>query len=140
MPPPAGYRLLPHTADLRLQAWAPTREECFAQAVRGLAAAFVTVTETAEHRDVPLDLAATRDEDLLVALLEEALYTVEVEGLVPVAARLRAVDGVRLAGSFDAVPVAGVRLVGSVPKAVSRGDLRVSHGAAGWECLVTVDV
>ena len=28
---------MPHTADLRIQAWGRTREDCIAEAVRGLA-------------------------------------------------------------------------------------------------------
>jgi hypothetical protein len=35
-----GYRTLPHTADLRIEAWAPTREACLAEGVAGLVATF----------------------------------------------------------------------------------------------------
>ena len=38
-----GHRTVPHTADLRIEAWAPTREECLAEAVRGLVDSFAVV-------------------------------------------------------------------------------------------------
>lgn len=136
----AGHRLLPHTADLRLEAWAATREDCFDQAVRALAEAFAEPATGAPRREVPVLLLADDDDALLAALLEEAVYAVEVLGLVPVAATLTAADDAGLAGWFTAVPVGSVELVGSVPKAVSRGDLEVTKDADGWRCLVTVDV
>jgi SHS2 domain-containing protein len=39
----AGHRTVPHTADLRIEAWAATREECLAEAVRGLVGSFAAV-------------------------------------------------------------------------------------------------
>ena len=38
-----GHRTVPHTADLRIEAWAPTREECMAEAARGLVGSFAAV-------------------------------------------------------------------------------------------------
>lgn len=139
-PAESGHRLLPHTADLRLEAWATTREGCFDQAVRALAESFVEPATTAPRREVPVLLLGDRDDALLAALLEEVIYTVEVLGLVPLTATLTPADDAGLAGWFDAVPVSAVELVGSVPKAVSRGDLEVATSDAGWRCRVTVDV
>ena len=50
-----GHRTVPHTADLRVEAWAPTREACLAEAVRGLVDRFAVVAaartrHTAERR------------------------------------------------------------------------------------------
>src|SRR6266542_3957545 len=36
--PASGYRMLPHTADVVVEAWAPTKPACLAKAVRGLVA------------------------------------------------------------------------------------------------------
>ncbi len=35
-----GHRNVPHTADLRIEAWGPTREDCIAEALRGLVESF----------------------------------------------------------------------------------------------------
>jgi SHS2 domain-containing protein len=38
-----GHRKALHPADLRIEAWGPTREECIAEAVRGLVDSFAIV-------------------------------------------------------------------------------------------------
>lgn len=45
MGPSSGYRLVAHTADVRVEAWASTREECVSQAVKGMVASFAQVAE-----------------------------------------------------------------------------------------------
>jgi protein archease len=35
-----GHRAVAHTVDVRVEAWAPNRETCMAEAVLGTAAAF----------------------------------------------------------------------------------------------------
>lgn len=135
-----GYRGVPHTADLRVEAWAPTREECLAQAVRGVCASFLDLAGAAgagRRRDV--EVRADRDEDLLVALLEEVVYRLDTEGEVPVAVELTPVEGgVRAvlwmadAGSFP--------VTGAAPKAVTLHETAMTGGPDGWICSVTLDV
>jgi len=137
---PAGHRLLPHTADVRLSAWGPTREACLDQAVRALAEVFVEVPAGVATARVPVRLPPAFDAELLVALLEEVLFVVDVRGLVPVAARVEVgPDGLR--GWFAAVGLGGLEQVGSVPKAIARSDLEFGRDDAGtWRAVVTVDV
>ena len=40
-----GYRTVPHTADLRIEAWAESRDECVAEALRGLIASFADISD-----------------------------------------------------------------------------------------------
>jgi SHS2 domain-containing protein len=51
-----GYRLLPHTADVVVQAWAPTRAACLAEAVRGLVAVFADTAGVVASRSVAFTL------------------------------------------------------------------------------------
>ena len=44
-----GHRKVLHPADLRIEAWGPTREECIAEAVRGLVGSFAVVAGRAPH-------------------------------------------------------------------------------------------
>lgn len=37
----SGHRSVPHTADLRIEAWAPTRDGCIRQAVLGTVESFL---------------------------------------------------------------------------------------------------
>jgi SHS2 domain-containing protein len=138
---PRGHRLLPHTADVRLEAWGPTREDCLAEAVRALAASFVEWTGTPTTSPLAVDLpAAPSDADLLVALLEEVIYAVDVLGVVPIDAHL-APDGGAITGTFDAAALAALVAVGSAPKAITRHGLWFGQDDDGaWRCSVTVDV
>ena len=63
----SGHRAEPHTADLRIEAWAPTRDGCIRQAVLGTVESFLETSgvrpqHTCQHR-----LTGDRDDDLLVA-------------------------------------------------------------------------
>ncbi|HEX6444419.1 MAG TPA: archease [Streptosporangiales bacterium] len=134
-----GHRALPHTADLRIEAWAPTREACIGEAVAGLAEAFVSVPDGVPVSRVRAELAADTGEDALVAVLDEAIYLTDTSDAVAVRADLTATaGGVRV--TFDTVPLDRVELVGAVPKAVTLHRLRLTEDAGGWTCSVVVDV
>ena len=44
-----GHRTVPHTADLRIEAWGPAREGCIAEVVRGLVDSFAVVAGRTPH-------------------------------------------------------------------------------------------
>ena len=137
----AGHRRLPHTADSRLEAWGRTREQCFSEVVRALAESFVDPPSAPHTSELPVALAPGTDEELLVALLEEAVFAVDVLGLVPLTARLSRQDDGGLSGWFDAVALVDAPQTGSGPKAVTRHGLSVGRDDDGtWRCVVTVDV
>ncbi len=137
--PPAGHRARPHTADAVVEAWGRTRAECLEQAVAGLVAGFVGPAD-AEPEPAALEIEAEDDEELVVLLLEEVLYRIEVHGVVPVAATLDDTP-TGVAGSFLVVPVSAAREVGAVPKAVSRSGLSLRpREDGGWWCRATIDV
>ena len=134
-----GHRGVPHTADLRVEAWAPTREECLAQAVRAVCESFLDLTGAVGVRWRDVIVRTDRDEDVLAALLEEILYRLDTEGEVPVEVEpVLVADGlcVRLRmADIDSLP-----LTGAVPKAVTLHELRFGPGPEGWTCAVTLDV
>jgi ribonuclease Z len=136
----AGHRLMPHTADVALAAWAPTKEECVAQAIYALMSSFVEYDQAAaEPRDsVGVAVDRTSDDDMLVSVLDEVIYQVEVHARVPVDVSFDPSDpcGVRL----ETVPLDAVRIVGAIPKAVSLHELRFGRVDGGWRCHVTIDV
>ena len=135
-----GHRALPHTADLRIEAWAGTREDCVAEAVSGLVDSFAEIPAGHPGRAADVVLPAGTGEDLLVAALDEVIYRMDADGELPVSARLRpAGDGTVLAMTL--VPVAAAEIVGAVPKAVSLHRLSCARDGSGrWSATVTVDV
>lgn len=134
-----GHRSVPHTADVRVEAWSDTRESCLAQTVLGMVDSFAWVppgqpvsTEEFRAEDGP-------DTDLLVAVLEEVIFIVDTTGRVPVAVTV-ADNGDDLLVRLDLVAVGRAEQVGAVPKAVSLHELRIGPDGGGWRAAVTLDV
>ncbi len=136
-----GHRTVPHTADLRVEAWGPTREACLAEAVLGLVDSFAVVSAARPRHTAERCLVASSDEDLLVAVIEEVIYRLDADGEIPVTAAVRpGPEG----GAVLTLPLADVNeaeITGAVPKAASLYDLRCAADAKGrWSCGITIDV
>jgi SHS2 domain-containing protein len=138
--PERGYRLLPHTADVIISAWAPTDTACVDEAVRALIAVFAEVPDIAPRQPVPFTCEPASNGELLVRVLEEVIYLLEVRDLVAVQAVMERTAAGSLAGYLNAVPVAAVNLVGPAPKAITRHGLFFGPEGDRWGCAVTVDV
>jgi SHS2 domain-containing protein len=135
----SGHRTVPHTADARIEAWAPTRERCIVEAVRGAVESFADTSACTETSMRECHISGERDEDLLVAVLDEVVYRLDTAGEIPVGLDVDPADsGVQV--RFVMADVECVRPVGAVPKAVSLHELRLARGGAGWTCSVTLDV
>ena len=135
----SGHRTVPHTADLRIEAWAPTRDGCIRQAVLGTIASFLDTSSARAQRIRRRRLTADRDDDLLVAVLDEVIFLLDTSGEAPVDVHLQDVDG-GIDVEFTMVDASALPQVGAVPKAVSLNELRLSDGQHGWRCSVTLDV
>jgi SHS2 domain-containing protein len=136
----AGHRTVSHTADVIIEAWAPTREVCLAQAVRALVDTFADTSPVSVTRPLPLRIPAGEDTELLVAVLEEVVYLVDVLAVVPVDVVLHAVDGGGLGGCLDVASLAEVNIVGPAPKGIARSELAIERGDGLWRCRAIVDV
>ncbi|WP_116245361.1 archease [Nocardiopsis sp. FIRDI 009] len=135
----AGHRATAHTADLRVEAWAPTREECVAHAVAAVVESVVGADPPPATTTVERDLAGETDADLLAAAIDEVVYLLETRGLLPSATEVRATP-TGLRARFAMVDADALEPVGAIPKAVSLHRLRCERGPEGWWCTVTVDV
>jgi SHS2 domain-containing protein len=130
---------VPHTADLCIEAWGRTREECIAEALCGVLGSFTDTATAAAGITRECEVAAETDERLLAAVIEEVIYRMEAAGELPAGIEVTAAGrGVRL--RFTMVSSDAVAQVGAVPKAVSMHGLRLTHEAHGWACRVTLDV
>jgi len=135
-----GSRLVPHTADCILEAWGPDRASCLEEAVGGLVGVFAGTSDAAATTVLPVSLEPAPDPDILVALLEEVIYTAEVFGKVPVRVHLTETEEGGIAGDMEVVDGTQVPLIGPVPKAVSYHGLEFTGTAGDWRCHVVVDV
>ncbi|KZS62521.1 MAG: archease [Mycobacterium pseudokansasii] len=135
----SGHRSVPHTADLRIEAWAPTRNGCIRQAVLGTVESFLDTSSATAQQTRRRRITANRDDDLLVAALEEVIYLLETTGQAPADLRLSEADG-GVDMTLEMIDAGAVAQVGAVPKAVSLNDLCLVRDEHGWQCSVTLDV
>ena len=138
--PAAGYRLLPHTADAVVEAWAPTRETCVAEAVRGLVAVFAETAGVVASRSVTVTLGPAADDELLLRLLEEVIYLVEVGEMVTVDVQVALAPDGRASGRLEVARLRPSMVIGPTPKGVAWHELAFAPERTGWLCRFTVDV
>jgi SHS2 domain-containing protein len=137
----SGHRALPHTADVRIEAWGPSRERCLAEAVLGLVECFADITGVHPTAVAHVEMDENSDDELLTALLDEVVYRLEVHGQVPVDVEAEAnEDDGGLAVRLAVTDLDAVEITGAPPKGVSWHQLHVGPDAYGWSCAVTVDV
>ncbi len=135
----SGHRAVPHTADIRIEAWGPTQEECLAEAVAALVGAFADTSHARAQRTVEADLSADTDEDALLEVLDEVIYLLDTEGSVPLGIEIeRRAGGLRV--RMPMASVLELHLIGAIPKAVSLHGLHFSSDDRRWSCTATIDV
>ncbi len=136
-----GHRSVPHTADLRIEAWGPTREDCIAEAVRGLVESFADISQTAHQRAIKRHLDADSDADLLADAVEEVIYHLDTDGTIPAGVEASRADDGGIDLTLRVVDAAAAQIVGAAPKAASLSGLTCAPDASGrWLCAVTIDV
>jgi SHS2 domain-containing protein len=137
---PTGHRSLSRTGSVLIEAWAPTRSGCFAEAVRALVDRFADTTSVVVTQSTPLRIEAGSDTELLATLLEEVVFLREVFGLLPAGVVVdEALDG-GLGGTLDLAPLDGIKIVGPAPRAVCREELEFAWDGELWACRARVQV
>lgn len=135
-----GHRVLPHTADVRIEAWGPDFAACVAEAVLALVGVFADTAGAPGGTPTTVRFEGEVDDEVLLEALNEVIYRLDVDGAVPVGVHL-AGDGRRLEGEFDMVPLDRVEAIGPEPKAIARSDLEVTTATDGTVAArLTVDV
>ncbi|SCF13283.1 SHS2 domain-containing protein [Micromonospora viridifaciens] len=138
--PARGHRNIPHTADVRIEAWAPDREGCVAEAVAALVDTFVDVAGAGPAGETEFRVPPGADPDLLVGVLDEVIFRLDTEAVLPLATEVRPADDGGLVVRWRTTGTDEVELVGAVPKAVSLHELCFGPDRDGWACAVTLDV
>jgi SHS2 domain-containing protein len=122
-----------------LEAWGPDLPACCEEAVAALASVYLdTGGDEVDRRS--LRLAPAADEDVLVDVLDEVIFTLDTADGVPVGAEIRAVDDGGLEVDLILADPATVAPTGAVPKAVSLSELSVRAERGCVRCRFLVDV
>lgn len=135
------YRLLEHTADMGIEAWADTLDALFIAAARGLQEIlFGQACSTEGHEPLKVELQAGDEEELLVAWLGEILFMVEQRNFCPAFFVIEEIGRQGLKGSVvgryqqeDCRPLREV-------KAVTYHLLRVLRQDNRWQARVYLDL
>lgn len=138
-----GHAVREHTADVLIEAWAPTRAACLEEALAAWVETFAEPPAGTPRWDGAVHLhweGTGADDDLLADLLEEAIARLDTEGLVVTAARLADRPDGSVAGELVAVPLEVVEVTGAAPKGVSRSGLELVREDGGWSARAIVDV
>ncbi|MFI7519619.1 archease [Micromonospora globbae] len=139
-PAERGHRCVPHTADVRIEAWAPTREDCVAEAVTALVETFTDTAGARPGAEREFAAPAGDDADLLVSVLDEVIFRMDTADELPLTTEVTDDGSGGLRVRWRVTGTADVELVGAVPKAVSLHELRFGPDTGGWSCAVTLDV
>lgn len=140
VPEERGSRLAAHTADCIIEAWGADRVGCLEEAVGALVSVFAEVPDVPATTVIPVALETAPGPDLLVSLLEDVIYTVDVFGKVPVRVHLAEAEDGGVAGDMEVVDADEVILVGPIPKGVSWHGLKFGVDGGTWRCKVVVDL
>jgi SHS2 domain-containing protein len=134
-----GFQRSLHGTDCVIEAWGPDRVTCLAEAVGALVGAFTELPDAAATTTLPVVLAAAPGPDLLVGLLEEVIYTVDVFGKVPAHVHLAEAEDGGVAGDLEVVDAAELTITGPVPGGVSWHGLEIGEVGGAWHCRVVVN-
>jgi SHS2 domain-containing protein len=135
------YRLLEHTADMGIEAWATTLDALFVSAAQGLQEIlFGRPCPVAARQQLNIELQAADREELLVAWLGEILFLVGQRRFCPAVFHVEELGDHRLraslAGEYQRQGLRPLREV----KAVTYHRLQVQEQDGGWQATVYLDL
>lgn len=133
-----AYEILPHTADIGIEARAPDIPGVFSEAARGLAAIVMDGEPPDSDRTEDIEVDGADLEDVLVSFLAECLYRYESRGELVVGADLSQVSPTRALGKIKVVLDPDAE--GPMIKAVTYHGLVVTRATNGWMARVYLDV
>jgi protein archease len=132
-----AYEILPHTADVGITASAPTLEELFIEAARGMVAIILDADPRAPTDSALITADGDDLESLLVSFLTECLFLHEARGELASGGNV-AINGTTARGDLLTSPAEGA--AGPQIKAVTYHQLRVERVDDHWEADVFFDV
>ena len=130
---------VPHTADVKIRASAPTLETLFSEAFAALMEVlYGPDRKGGGKREIRLE--AEDHESLLREFLSEVLFIAEVDGLVFSGAEIH-IDGYHLVATLDGEPFDRTRhALGTEVKGISYSGLTITHNTNGYILDIVFDV
>jgi len=134
-----SFEEVPHTADVKIRARAPTLEILFSEACEALMQ-IMYGTERRAQVSAELDVDSRDTESLLADFLSEVLFRSEVDGLVFSKAVVR-ITGTHLHAVLQAEPFNPARHTGGTEvKGISYSGMSVTKDTNGYMLEILFDV
>ena len=134
-----GFKVVPHTAEVAVEASGATWEEFFQAAGRGLLSLYAPAGAPGPTQRRGLKLTADSAEELLVAWLNELIYLVSGGKWLPSKITVKAAHPNELTAELEGAPLEGMTLSREI-KAATFGGLHIKKTASGWSAVVILDV
>ncbi|MCX6692693.1 MAG: archease [Methanoregula sp.] len=134
-----SFKEISHTADVKIQARAPTLESLFSETCNALMQVMYGTSRKGLNKR---EIVVTSDdtESLLLEFLSEVLFVSEVEGIVFSAARVR-INGSNLQAEMEGEPFNKDRHAqGTEVKGISYSGLSIRQDANGYMVDILFDV
>jgi len=130
---------VPHTADIKIRATAPTLEKLFSEAFAALMQVIYGPDRNGgKKREIALD--AEDHESLMRDFLSEVLFIAEVDGMVFSSADIH-IEGRHLSAVLDGEPFDRRRhAMGTEVKGISYSGLAITRDANGYMLDIVFDV
>lgn len=122
----------------RLQAWAPSRDECLAEAASALVEAFADTTSATATAEAQVWIEPADDDDQLARLLGEIIRRVTADAVLPVDVEVTEPQGGGLDVRLWMAPLRDARLTGRLPGRVSLPEVSLRRRAGHWLATFTV--
>jgi SHS2 domain-containing protein len=134
-----SFEEVPHTADIKIRAHAPTLETLFSEACEALMQVMYGKDRSAQVT-AELDVDAADNESLLAGFLSEVLFRSEVDGLVFSGTDIR-ITGTHLHAVMNGEPFDPVRHTGGTEvKGISYSGMSVTQDTNGYMLEILFDV
>lgn len=134
------YRFLSHTADVGLEATAPSFTGLVETLAAGMFALIADIRPCVPEREITVTVAAETPEELVVDALSDLLYRSEVDDIVFCEFEALQADDGALTVTARGVDAVAAPLTGAPVKAVTYHDLDLRSAGSTWYARVFFDV
>jgi hypothetical protein len=120
-----------------VEGWVPGRGGCLEELVRGFVSTFADARKADGARELPVELGAFHDEDVVAVLLDDVCSLLDADGLVVVDVEEEHDDC--FGGTFFVVPAEAVVLTGAGARGVCGSDLQFASDGTVWRGRVQIN-
>ncbi|HDM37841.1 MAG TPA: archease [Candidatus Omnitrophica bacterium] len=140
-PEDKGFQILEHTADLRLKIRGSSDKELFINAAKGMFSVITSIDNIALKERIPVELRASKKEDLLIDWLNELLFLINTKDML-----FREFKIYELNRGYIKAEAIGERIdskrhkIITEIKAATYYNIKIISDDSGWSCEITFDV